>query len=107
MTTLTDFICQRNIIHAIDSFVEANGGGYTRFYVGITNDIDVRLFQQHKVDKQGFYIVEDAKTKSNAQFVESYFLDKGMQGDTGGGKDDSTFVYCYLITPSTKENTNE
>ena len=44
-----------------------------------------------------------AINKSEAQSVEEYFLDKGMKGDTGGGTDDSIYVYCYEITPSTNE----
>jgi len=30
-------------------------------------------------------------------------LDKGMQGDTGGGNEDTTYVYCYEISNYTEE----
>lgn len=44
-----------------------------------------------------------ADSKSMAQEVEEYFLNLGVQGDTGGGTDDTCIVYCYGITSSTIE----
>lgn len=41
----------------------------------------------------GFF--RTANSKACAQEIEEYFLEKGMDGDTGGGNDDSTVVYCY------------
>ncbi len=77
---------------------------YSDFYVGITNDIERRLFTQHNVEKSNsWWIYRTATNKTTAQRVEEYFLDKGMKGYTGGGTDDSIFVYCYEITCSTKE----
>lgn len=77
---------------------------YSDFYVGITNYVDRRLFDEHNVQKEGqWWIYRDAINKSTAQRVEEYYLNKGMKGDTGGGTDDSTFVYCYEITRNTIE----
>lgn len=77
---------------------------YSDFYVGITNDIERRLFDEHKVsEKNGWWIYRQAIDKKTAQHVEEYFLNKGMKGDTGGGTDDSSFIYCYEITNYTVE----
>lgn len=77
---------------------------YSDFYVGITNDIERRLFVEHNVKKDNhWYIYQAAIDKSEAQTVEEYFINKGMKGDTGGGTDDSIYVYCYEITASTNE----
>ncbi len=77
---------------------------YSDFYVGITNDIERRLFTEHNVHKDNaWWIWREATNKATAQAVEEYYLDKGMKGDTGGGTDDSTYVYCYEITSYTKE----
>ena len=77
---------------------------YSDFYIGITNDIERRLFGEHKVSKEhGWWIYRTADTKSVAQAVEEYYLDKGMQGDTGDGNEDTTYVYCYEITNYTEE----
>lgn len=77
---------------------------YSDFYIGITNDIERRLFAEHKVSRQyGWWIYREADSKTVAQAVEEYFLDKGMKGDTGGGDNRSFFVYCYEITNYTIE----
>ena len=77
---------------------------YSDFYIGITNDIERRLFGEHKVSKErGWWIFREGDTKDVAQAVEEYYLDKGMQGDTGGGKEDTIYVYCYEITNYTVE----
>lgn len=93
------------IIADIDSHLEKSQKEYySDFYVGITNDVERRLFGEHNVQKNGrWWIFRDAINKSTAQSVEEHYLNRGMKGDTGGGTDDSTFVYCYEITNNTVE----
>ena len=63
-----------------------------------------RLFTEHNVSKDNaWWIYRTATDKATAQKVEEYYLNKGMEGDTGGGTDDSVYVYCYEITNTTKE----
>ncbi len=77
---------------------------YSDFYVGITNDVERRLFGEHNVQREkNWWIFREALDKVTAQKVEEYYLDKGMQGDTGGGNDDTVFVYCYEIDNNTIE----
>ena len=77
---------------------------YSDFYIGITNDIERRLFDEHNVSRdKSWWIYRDAIDKDTAQAVEEYYLDKGMMGDTGGGNGDTTYVYCYEITRTTKQ----
>ena len=83
---------KNQIIAAIDAHLqESTKQYYSDFYIGITNDVNRRLFTEHNVDRD------------NAQAVEEHYLGQGMNGDTGGGTDDSTYVYCYQISNSTKE----
>jgi hypothetical protein len=80
------------------------GGSYSDYYVGITNDIDRRLFSEHNVDKKrNQWIYDEADSDIVARKVEQYFLDKGCDGGSGGGDEDSIFVYCYKITGTTVE----
>lgn len=77
---------------------------YSDFYIGITNDIERRLFGEHNVSKQnGWWIWREAIDKETAQEVEEYFLEQGMQGDTGGGNNETIYVYCYEVTNYTVE----
>ena len=83
-----------SIIKKIEDYV--GNDNYSKWYVGITKDIDRRLFQEHGVDKDSDrWIWCEANAKADAQTVEEYFLDAGMDGDTGGGNDDTTYVYVF------------
>lgn len=90
---------------ADDIYSHLNGDtNYKAYYIGITNDIDRRLFREHNVSKiYDWWIFRQAINKEHAQAVEEHFLEKGMKGDTGGGTNDSTWVYCYKITGKTIE----
>lgn len=90
---------------ADDIYSHLNGDtNYKDYYIGITNDIDRRLFGEHNVSrKYDWWIYCDAINKEHAQAVEEHFLEKGMKGDIGGGTSDSSWVYCYKITEKTIE----
>ena len=96
---------KEKIIEAFQTFLsESSKQRYSDFYVGITNDVDRRLFGEHNVDKEHWgWIYAQANDKNVAQLVEEYFLNKGMKGDTGGGTDDTVYVYCYEIRSYTVE----
>ena len=96
---------KNQIIADIDAHLQKSQKGYySDFYIGITNDIERRLFGEHNVNKdKSWWIYREATDKTTAQSVEEYYLDKGMKGDTGGGNDDTTYVYCYEITSTTIE----
>ena len=96
---------KKEIIADFDAHLRKSKKEYwVDYYVGITNDIERRLFTEHNVSRENaWWIYREAVDKATAQSVEEYYLDKGMKGDTGGGTDDSVFVYCYEITSSTKE----
>lgn len=96
---------KNQIIAAIDAHLQKSTKQYySDFYIGITNDVHRRLFTEHNVDKaNAWWIYRDAIDKATALAVENYYLNKGMEGNTGGGTDDSTYVYCYQISGSTKE----
>ena len=82
-----------------------NGGNYSDYYVGITKNIDDRLFGAHKVPTEGHcYIYREAFNDTDARTVEKYYLDKGMQGGDGGGDNESVFVYVYKVSSLTVES---
>ncbi len=80
---------------------------YSDYYVGITNDVNRRLFSEHNVSEdKDYWIWRQTKDKETAQSVEEYFLDLGMDGDTGGGTTETVFVYCYKKTDRSIESTD-
>lgn len=98
---------KEQIIKLFDAHLQVSDQkSYGAFYIGITNDIERRVFGEHNVDKTegaAWWIYDTAIDKATAQAVEEYYLEKGMKGDTGGGTDDSIYVYCYEITSTTIE----
>ena len=95
----------RTIVADIDQHLSTSTKGYySDFYIGITNNVSRRLFEEHNVSRDNaWWIYCEAEDKQTAQDVEEHYLQKGMKGDTGGGTSQSTFVYCYEITNNTVE----
>jgi hypothetical protein len=95
---------KEDIIKFFDEHLMNSGRKYySDFYVGITSDVDQRLFQQHNVDKDNmWWIYSTAENSAIAREVEKHYLDLGMRGGPGGG-DNPCIVYAYVITPLTIE----
>lgn len=96
------------IIKEFDERIKKSGRQfYNEFYVGITTNIEERLFTDHRVQKEGnWWMYAPADTEAIARDVEKHYLEYGMRGDTGGGTDKEGkqwFVYCYIITRYTIE----
>ena len=91
------------IRQAIDSHLgRSRKEYYNDFYIGITDNIEERLFGFHKVPREGhWYIWRPADSAETARKIERYYLAKGMDGDTGGGDGDTRYVYCYEIKKGT------
>lgn len=84
------------IVTRILAFVNKYGGLYSDYYVGITNDVDLRLRQHGASHKNRVY--EDLVSREDAKDTEQYLLSQyGFKGDTGGGESDSTLLYCFKL----------
>lgn len=78
------------------------GKAYSGCYVGITSDVDRRLFGDHNVSREdSHWIYRTASSHTVAREIEQYFLDAGMDGGGGGGDETSKIVYAYKKTSST------
>jgi len=76
------------------------GYRYSKCYVGLTSDVQQRLFVDHAVPRQtGHYISRTADTNTIAREVEKHFLDAGMDGGGGGGNYRSKIAYAYKKIP--------
>ena len=83
------------IADGIEGFVKGN---YAAWRVGITNDVEARSRYWSQTEKQNIttfrYWIADSLDA--AQTVEAYFIDKGMQGGTGGDLSARQTVYVYI-----------
>lgn len=92
----------RSIEKAIDGHIKKQGGPLSNWYVGITENIEQRLFGAHKVPKKKhWFIYRKAYSQADARSLEKLFVNKGCDGGAGGGDEDAIFVYAYLKTAQT------
>jgi hypothetical protein len=90
------------IVKEIENHIKKNGGIYLEWYVGITDNINERLFEYHNVED--CYIHRKAPTVNWARAIEKHFIEKHLtDGGSGGGNDNSSYVYAYKIGENTKE----
>lgn len=74
----------------------------TNWYVGITNDIDERLFGAHQVNRQSKgWVWRRAIDSNHARAAEAMLLKRGHDGGASGGDYTTVFVYAFRKDPGT------
>ena len=94
------------IYDEIMAHMNKEGSGYQTCYVGITSDIERRLFGEHNVPREdAWYIYRKADSEEDARALEEYILKThNTDGDVGGGNHESQYIYAYKkIKGTTKE----
>lgn len=77
---------------------------YSEFYIGISDDAQSRLFNDHHVEKENsWWLFTTADSQETALAVKQYYMNLGMRGDENSGNGNSKMVYCYAVTPLTTE----
>lgn len=90
------------IISDINEHVARSRRSHSDWYVGIATDIKQRLFGDHNVDQDGWWIYRIADDEKVARETEAKLLDEfGYDGGIGGG-DHPIYVYAFLKTSSTR-----
>lgn len=92
------------IINDINAHMKKSGIPNAKWYVGITSDINERLFGYHNVPRQNhWYIHRRADNATDARYIETAYHNAGCKGSGGGGNKTAVFVYSYVITQQTVE----
>jgi hypothetical protein len=88
----------------IDAYIQQSGFPLSRWYAGVTSDIEGRLFGYHKATRpHGWWIFRRCLNATEARELEAAYHRAGCKGAGGGGDDDAVYIYAYVITPSTVE----
>lgn len=91
------------IVNGFAKYVRDCHGIYSDWYVGITNDVERRMFGEHGVDRAvDAWIYDTAHNSVVARQVEQYFINSGMKGGSGGGDNTANVVYAYQMNNRTK-----
>lgn len=95
------------IIKQIEAYVKQNSTiyvNYSRWYIGVTNNPEIRKSQHKSLNNEEPYAWKHwyCYSKENALDIEKYFHQKGMleTDKTGGVADDSKYVYVYKKYPT-------
>jgi len=89
----------QSIVDEICAHILKEGSNLSSWYVGITENLEKRLFGDHRVPKkEQWWIHRKAASSDDARAIEKALIDWGCDGGTGGGDDDAIFVYAYLKT---------
>ena len=88
---------EKDIRSDIKAHIDKEGGEPSSWYVGIAADAEDRLFNDHRVKREGAWrIHRTCASAAEARNVERYFIDKvGTDGGPGGGDENSKMVYAY------------
>lgn len=92
------------IFNKLCDYIENYNNDYSKWYCGITNNIQERLFGFHKVSEDDDKFLDlECENSDDAREIEKAMLDLGCKGGEKGGNDETVYVYIYLITSETKE----
>jgi len=92
------------IIKEIDSHMKKSGITNPHWYVGITSDVEERLFGYHQVPPTNhWFIYRRVINSDEARAIENAYHSAGCKGSGGGGDQNTVYVYVYVITSITKQ----
>lgn len=92
----------RQVMGDIHNHIQKRGGRLHSWYVGISEDPERRLFNEHNVRRIGdAWIYRHVASIEIARKIEDYFIRSGADGGPGGGDEDATGVYAYKKSSNT------
>jgi hypothetical protein len=85
------------------AYLRMQGGVSASWYIGITSEIERRLFGDHRVPPANhWYICRQAASPEVAHEAERALLALGFDGGPAREDDAGVFVYAYLKTALTE-----
>ena len=102
MSSIFDILGRDPAIGRILGFVQLSEPApiWGEWYVGITDDPNRRLYEEHRASVSGSIAVA-VESEAVARSVEKFFIEVyGMAGNPGGGEN-PRFVYAFKMRPDT------
>lgn len=96
---------ENSIVNAIVQYIRQSNIPFSDWYVGIAENAQVRLFEEHCVNKDlDYWIFRDCITVDTARRIEEIIISNyHTDGGPGGGSYNSRFVYAYKKESHTRE----
>ncbi len=90
------------IVMELLEFIQLEGGHPRTWYVGVTDDAQRRLFDEHQVHYQNdAWMYRTASSETEAGRVEEYFQEYGLDGGKRG-RHPGSIVYVYRKSINTE-----
>jgi hypothetical protein len=94
----------KTIYSDINAHIKKSGINNSGWYVGITSDVEERLFGFHQVPRENhWFIYRRAINSDEARGIEAAYHKAGCDGARGGGDDAAVYIYAYVISQKTVE----
>lgn len=96
---------ESSVVKDIIAYMQKSDTPLGEWYVGITEDPQARVFEDHGVNKEiDYWIYRECFTANAAWRVKRCFIATyETDGGSGGGDDRSRFVYAYKKESHTRE----
>lgn len=96
---------ESSVVNDIVHYIRKTNTPLADWYVGVAEDVQARVFEEHGVNKErDYWIYRECFTAAAARRIEQYFITNCQtDGGSGGGSDASRFVYAYKKELHTRE----
>ena len=92
----------QQIVEEMNAHMTQSGIPIDRWYVGVSEDWQQRLFVTHRVPRQHqWFICRSARNYLDAEAIALAYQKAGSAGIPGVGDETAVYVYAYAITPQT------
>jgi len=96
MSTTVLSIPYYKLIDSIDRFIRKNSYTYFDWFIGLTDNAEKTLFEEHKLNREkDSWIYEEVLNDSDAKRIQKYFLNMGCVGGVFNHHTTSKFIYVY------------
>jgi len=92
----------QQIVEEMNALMTQSGIPIHRWYVGVSADLQQRLFGTHRVPRHSqWFICRYARNHLDAEAIALAYQKTGSAGSLGRGDETAVYVYAYVITPQT------
>lgn len=96
MSTSISVIPYYEVIDSIHGYILKNSYTYFDWYIGLTDNAEKTLFEEHKIDPgTDMWIFEEVPSNSDAHRIRKYFLNMGCAGGLMQNGKKIRYIYAY------------
>jgi len=91
------------IIDKISEHLKTRGGAPGEWFIGISQNVETRLFVNHRVDKENDkWIFIPTNSGQEAKEIRDYFINSMGIDSRPGGDNEAKMIYAYKKAPHTE-----